>query len=321
VLAHRALREPEPAAHVLRRVAVHGDAQERLALALWERREVGQRVTKELAALELVLGGAGALQPLAQLGVVVVLAAQRVERGVLDDPVQPCADAPHLVTALQGRPGRRERLLDGLLGVMHWLDPVQAAIDAADAPVEMFFRDDDGGWEHGRLVRLLDLFAATGLPVDLAVIPMALDRRLAAELRTLAALPGTRLGLHQHGLAHRNHEPEGRKFEFGPSRSPSQQRHDIRPAPPGSPSCSATGCSRSSRRPGTAARPTRAAACSTSASACCRASGAPRRSGSRGCTGCRSGSTGSPTAAVCACRRRSSGRSSGRRSGRAARSA
>jgi hypothetical protein len=111
---------------------------------------------------------------------------------------------------------------------MHWLDPVQAAIEEADAPVEMFFRDDDAGWEHPRLLRLFDLFEHTGLPLDLAVIPMALDRGLAAELRGRATVPGTRLGLHQHGLAHRNHEPEGRRYEFGPSRSPWQQRHDIR---------------------------------------------------------------------------------------------
>jgi hypothetical protein len=35
------------------------------------------------------------------------------------------------------------------------------------------------------------------------------------------------IGLHQHGFAHLNHEPNGRKFEFGPSRPRSAQRHDI----------------------------------------------------------------------------------------------
>ena len=35
------------------------------------------------------------------------------------------------------------------------------------------------------------------------------------------------VGLHQHGLAHVNHEREGRKCEFGPSRDAAAQRRDI----------------------------------------------------------------------------------------------
>jgi hypothetical protein len=108
---------------------------------------------------------------------------------------------------------------------VHWLDPVQVVLDSAATPVELFFRDDDAGWEHDRLLRLLNVFADHGLPLDLAVIPAALDRRLAAQLR--ARVGAQRLSLHQHGFAHRNHEPEGRKFEFGPSRSQAQQRRDI----------------------------------------------------------------------------------------------
>jgi len=36
-----------------------------------------------------------------------------------------------------------------------------------------------------------------------------------------------RLGLHQHGYDHTNHETEGKKQEFGPSRSADEQRRDI----------------------------------------------------------------------------------------------
>jgi peptidoglycan/xylan/chitin deacetylase (PgdA/CDA1 family) len=98
---------------------------------------------------------------------------------------------------------------------------VRAALDARDSPVTVFFRDDDAGWRTDRLRALLDLFAEFALPVDLAVIPAALDRRLADEL---ADRP---VGLHQHGFAHLNHEANGRKFEFGPSRDLSAQRDDI----------------------------------------------------------------------------------------------
>jgi hypothetical protein len=102
-----------------------------------------------------------------------------------------------------------------------WLQPVQEALDAADAPVRVFFRDDDAGWGDARLLALLDAFAAVSLPVDLAVIPLAIDTGLASELR---ARP---VGLHQHGLAHVNHEREGRKHEFGPARDAAAQRRDI----------------------------------------------------------------------------------------------
>jgi peptidoglycan/xylan/chitin deacetylase (PgdA/CDA1 family) len=103
-----------------------------------------------------------------------------------------------------------------------WLQPVEEALDAARAPVPVFFRDDDAGWGDARLLALLDRFAEHGLPVDLAAIPLALGADLAREL---AARPG--VGLHQHGLAHVNHEREGRKCEFGPARGAAAQRMDI----------------------------------------------------------------------------------------------
>jgi peptidoglycan/xylan/chitin deacetylase (PgdA/CDA1 family) len=101
------------------------------------------------------------------------------------------------------------------------LGGVRASLDERDSPVTLFFRDDDAGWRSDRLRALLDLFAEFALPVDLAVIPAALDRALADEL---AERP---IGLHQHGFAHLNHEPDGRKFEFGPSRDAREQREDI----------------------------------------------------------------------------------------------
>lgn len=108
---------------------------------------------------------------------------------------------------------------------MHWLEEVAIALDEAPTPVSFFFRDDDAGWDNDRLLPLLDAFAERGLPLDLAVIPVTLDRALAAELLARAATTGLRL--HQHGFAHVNHEHSGRKCEFGPSRRPADQRRDI----------------------------------------------------------------------------------------------
>jgi hypothetical protein len=104
---------------------------------------------------------------------------------------------------------------------MKLLASVAAALDAAPEPVTVFFRDDDAGWGDGRLLELIARFAEHGLPLDLAVIPAALGAELAERLR------GAPVGLHQHGFAHTNHEPAGRKCEFGVSRSPEHQRADL----------------------------------------------------------------------------------------------
>lgn len=106
---------------------------------------------------------------------------------------------------------------------MSWLDPVSAALDAA--PATIFFRDDDAGWADGRLRDLLDLFDRRGVRVDVAVIPAELGPELATELTARARSGGIRL--HQHGWAHANHEPTGRKHEFGPSRTAAEQAADV----------------------------------------------------------------------------------------------
>jgi predicted deacetylase len=111
--------------------------------------------------------------------------------------------------------------------VERWLLPLVAALDDAPEPVDVFLRDDDAGWGDDRLFELLDLTGGLGLPLDVAVIPEALDAAAAAELRRRVADRPALVGLHQHGYAHANHEPEGRKQEFGPARSAQQQHADI----------------------------------------------------------------------------------------------
>ena len=95
------------------------------------------------------------------------------------------------------------------------------ALDAAARPVDVFFRDDDAGWEDARLLELIARFAEHGVPLDLAVIPAELHEGLAARLADSHA------GLHQHGYAHTNHQVEGRKCEFGPARARAEQHADI----------------------------------------------------------------------------------------------
>jgi predicted deacetylase len=107
-----------------------------------------------------------------------------------------------------------------------WLAPIVRALDERHEPLGIFIRDDDAGWEDERLFALLDLVAGHRLAIDLAVIPTAVEPALAVALRTRIAA-GARIGLHQHGYCHANHEPQGRPCEFGPSRSAAAQTLDI----------------------------------------------------------------------------------------------
>ncbi|MET0460840.1 MAG: hypothetical protein ABW195_16430 [Ilumatobacteraceae bacterium] len=107
-----------------------------------------------------------------------------------------------------------------------WLDPVAAALGELATPCQIFFRDDDAGWADDALWALLDEFAAAGVAVDVAAIPQALSstggRRLVARVDDGSAR------VHQHGLAHVDHEPGGqRKCEFGAARPFAAQRDDI----------------------------------------------------------------------------------------------
>jgi hypothetical protein len=107
-----------------------------------------------------------------------------------------------------------------------WADPIAGALDARATPLTVFFRDDDAGWGDERLFALLALFERLAMPVDVAVIPDAIEPETAARLAHRARLSGL-VGLHQHGFAHVNYEPTGRKCEFGPSRAIEDQSRDI----------------------------------------------------------------------------------------------
>jgi hypothetical protein len=108
-----------------------------------------------------------------------------------------------------------------------FLTPVRAALDAANAPLDIFLRDDDAGWNDARLIALLDVAARAGVAIDLAVIPLAIGDALARELRArIDAAPG-RVGVQQHGYAHLNHQIEGRSGEFGLARDLNAQRQDL----------------------------------------------------------------------------------------------
>lgn len=107
------------------------------------------------------------------------------------------------------------------------LDSVDDGLDdrvdrEAVGPVEVFFRDDDAGWADDKLLGLCDVFSGRA-PLDLAVIPLEIDARLASDLLEHSA----ELGFHQHGYAHRNHQATGKKCELADTRPPNAIRQEI----------------------------------------------------------------------------------------------
>ncbi|HEU0176705.1 MAG TPA: hypothetical protein VFV58_20760 [Blastocatellia bacterium] len=95
------------------------------------------------------------------------------------------------------------------------------------APLRLFFRNDDVDEDEAPLRRLLRLFMERNTPINLGVIP---GRLTAACVELLAQSTGAApalLELNQHGWLHLNHEREGRKCEFGPSRTYAEQLADI----------------------------------------------------------------------------------------------
>lgn len=106
-------------------------------------------------------------------------------------------------------------------------DLILPLVDALPSRVDCFIRDDDAGWDDVRLLALLDVTERCGLPIDLAAIPRAMTPSLARELLTRMNSAPHRLGVHQHGYAHANHEREGRQCEFGASRDAAAQGQDL----------------------------------------------------------------------------------------------
>ena len=99
---------------------------------------------------------------------------------------------------------------------------------AAPCPLgRVFFRADDIGVPGQTFTRLLGLFQRHRLPLNLAVVPTWLNKtRWAAIRRVCADTPGL-WTWHQHGWRHLNHEPIGKKSEFGPSRAWQALRGDL----------------------------------------------------------------------------------------------
>jgi len=107
---------------------------------------------------------------------------------------------------------------------------IQSACEQAANPEEafIFFRADDVAAPGSRFTRLLEVFSFHRAPLCLAVVPAWLTQPRWQALNRAGQRAPSRWCWHQHGWRHTNHETQGKKQEFGPSRSRTDLEHDIR---------------------------------------------------------------------------------------------
>jgi hypothetical protein len=107
-------------------------------------------------------------------------------------------------------------------------------------PVFIYFRADDIGVPGDEFARMMTIFSEYRTPLSLAVVPAWLTRARWRSIRnrvdrleaqSLIGDPHIRDSIwcwHQHGWRHQNHEPRGKKQEFGPSRDAAEIERDLR---------------------------------------------------------------------------------------------
>jgi hypothetical protein len=104
---------------------------------------------------------------------------------------------------------------------------LQKAADKHSDKTQVFFRADDIAVPGRQFERLLETFSRHHYPLALAVVPAWLT---APRWKALCRMGMAGQGLwcwHQHGWRHQNHEPLGKKQEFGPCRSEEAQHRDL----------------------------------------------------------------------------------------------
>lgn len=94
-------------------------------------------------------------------------------------------------------------------------------------PLPVFFRADDIAVSSKNFTRLLRLFEQYAVPLCLAVVPGWLTAARMSALNHVCDPQSPLWCFHQHGWLHRNHEQQGKKCEFGRSRSEQLIRNDL----------------------------------------------------------------------------------------------
>jgi hypothetical protein len=83
---------------------------------------------------------------------------------------------------------------------------------------DIFFRADDIGYPGRQFSAMIEAFKEHQTPLALAVVPAWFNEDRKNSLLTELGPDLNLWCMHQHGYRHMNHEQQGKKFEFGPSR-------------------------------------------------------------------------------------------------------
>jgi len=92
----------------------------------------------------------------------------------------------------------------------------------------VFFRADDVGIPGPSFFRLISLFREHRVPLTLGVVPAWLTTTRWQAILEVCRKDHSLWCWIQHGWRHVNHESQGKKMEFGPSRSFAHKRRDLR---------------------------------------------------------------------------------------------
>ena len=101
-----------------------------------------------------------------------------------------------------------------------------AAADSQD-PIPVFFRADDVAVPGKRFRELVDVFSRYQVPLSMSVVPAWLTAARWEGIQRLCNKNSNLWCFYQHGWRHMNHEPSGKKQEFGPARPTAEIEHDL----------------------------------------------------------------------------------------------
>jgi len=94
-------------------------------------------------------------------------------------------------------------------------------------PIPVFFRADDVAVPGKRFSKLVDLFSRYQVPLSMSVVPTWLTESRWKSIERLCNKNFKLWCFYQHGWRHMNHEPSGKKQEFGPARPMAEIEHDL----------------------------------------------------------------------------------------------
>ncbi len=94
-------------------------------------------------------------------------------------------------------------------------------------PIPVFFRADDIGVPGKQFRELIHIFARYHVPLSMSVVPAWLTAARWKGIEQLCQKNSNLWCFYQHGWRHVNHEPTGKKHEFGPARPLSSMEHDL----------------------------------------------------------------------------------------------